>query len=117
MVICKLKVTVLLKIGHIWEFLGNLCPEVVVTLNAIWKWGISKQGILKNHVFRFLSISGWIVTIFDLAHLCHFVENARFLKKIFRALKMPQSNLKSAEKKNFDVRKLLKKFGPLLTIC
>ena len=43
---------------------------------------------------RVLNFLGWIILIFDLADLCNFVENSRFTKKIFRALKMPQSNLK-----------------------
>ena len=37
------------------------------TLTAIWKWGVSKQGILKSPVSHVLNFLAWIKLIFDTA--------------------------------------------------
>ena len=51
----------------------NLSPEATVTQRLIWKWGVSKQGILKSPVSHVLNFLGWIWFIFDTAYLCNFV--------------------------------------------
>ena len=37
-----------------------LCPEAIVTLTAVWKCGISEQGILKSPISHVLNFLGWI---------------------------------------------------------
>ena len=44
------------------------CPEATVTLTAaVWKLGVSKQGILKSPVSHVVNFLGWIKLIFDTA--------------------------------------------------
>ena len=50
-------------------------PEATVTLTAVWKWGVSKRGILKSAVSHVLNFLGWIKLIFDTTDLCNFVIN------------------------------------------
>ena len=50
-------------------------PEATVTLTAIWKRGVSKQGILKGLVSHVLNFLGWIKLIFDTTDLCNIVIN------------------------------------------
>ena len=52
---------ILLSLGH--------CPEVSVTLTTIWKWGVSKRGILKSPNSHVLNFLGWIKLIFDTTDL------------------------------------------------
>ena len=35
------------------------CPEAAVTLVPVWKWGVSKQGILKSLVSNVLNFESW----------------------------------------------------------
>ena len=50
-----------------------LCEEATVTLTAVWKWGVSKRGILKSPVSHVVNFLGWIKLIFDHTYLCNFV--------------------------------------------
>ena len=43
----------------------HLCLEATVTQCLIWKWGVSKWGILKSLVSHVLNFKSWIKLIYD----------------------------------------------------
>ena len=51
------------------------CPEATFTLILVWKWGDSKQGILKSLVSHVLNFKRWIKLIYDTVDVCNFVMN------------------------------------------
>ena len=58
---CDWKIMIEMRAVSLW---GTLWPEATVTLIAVWKWGISKWGILKSPITHVTNFIGWIKLIF-----------------------------------------------------
>ena len=57
---------------------SRISPEATLTpvsKTSVWKWGISKRGILQSSVSHVLNFTGWIKLIFNTVDLCYFVIN------------------------------------------